>query len=155
MRRALQFDRLDDCVAECRSLLRTGYLQNGNWTLAQICRHLRLTIEANLRGYPAWMTVLGFPLRPVLRRWMLPRLLAGDSPSGVKTAGMFVPDSALNDADEVDALSRCVEQFLAHSGDLHAHPGFGRMTHEEFGRFHAAHAAHHLSFLAVAEPRSA
>lgn len=150
MRRTLNFDHLEDCVSECHRLLQTGYVRNGNWTLAQICQHLRLTIEANLKGYPTWMRVLGYPLRPFLRRFMMPRLLAGNSPTGVKTAGMFVPQANLDDSIEVHEFSRCVEQFLAHTGELHSHPGFGRMNHQEFGAFHAAHAAHHLSFLVSA-----
>lgn len=154
LRRNLKLDNLDDCVSECQRLLHTGYVRNGNWTLAQICAHLRLTIEANLNGYPTWMTVLGFPLRPLLRRFMLPRLLAGNSPSGVKTAGMFVPPAELDDAVEVDQFAQCVERFQSHSGELHPHPGFGRMDLQQFAAFHAAHAAHHLSFLATAERES-
>ena len=100
-----------------------------------------------MRGYPAWMTVLGYPLRPFLRRLMLPKLLAGNSPSGVRTAGLFMPPGGLEDAAEVGRLKACVTSFLESSLPLHAHPGFGKMTLEEFHHFHAAHAAHHLSFL--------
>lgn len=125
---------------------------NGNWTLGQICHHLRGTIEANLKGYPNWMVLLGYPLRPFLRRFMLPRLLSGNSPTGVKTARMFVPPSDLDDCNEVKEFTQCVSQFLAHRGQLYAHPGFGRMSCQEFNKFHAAHAAHHLSFLTTADP---
>ncbi|MCC9609385.1 DUF1569 domain-containing protein [Blastopirellula sp. JC732] len=147
MRRQLQLERLPDAIAECERLLRTGYTQSGNWTLAQICRHLRLTIESNMKGYPVWMTTLGYPLRPILRHFMLPRLLTGNSPSGIRTAGMFVPPDDLDDAVELERLKECVTRFVESTLPLHAHPGFGNMTHEEFNRFHAAHAAHHLSFL--------
>ncbi|QEG42307.1 DUF1569 domain-containing protein [Roseimaritima ulvae] len=150
-RRELKLDHLDDCLRECRRLLQTGYERRGNWSLAQICAHVRLTIEASLDGYPSWMTTIGYPLRPLLRRFMLPRLLAGNSPSGVKTAGMFVPPADLDDAAEVDKFARCVERFRGHSREPHAHPGFGKMNLQEFGAFHAAHAAHHLSFLAAAD----
>ncbi len=146
-RRELKFDRLDDAISECAGLLESGYQQTGNWTLGQMCQHLRLTIEANMRGYPTWMNTLGLPLRPLLRVFALPRLLAGNSIGGVRTAGMFVPTTDLDDRTEVRLLEACVGEFEEHTDPLHPHPGFGRMTHEEFNRFHAAHAAHHLSFL--------
>lgn len=147
-RRDLRLNTLGDAVSECERLLRSGYTPAGNWSLAQICVHLRLTMEANMRGYPVWMTVLGLPLRPILRRFALPRLLAGNSINGVRTAGMFVPPDHLDDAQELAKFERCVREFEQAEGPLHAHPGFGRMPHEQFARFHAAHAAHHLSFLA-------
>lgn len=150
MRRELIFDDLDDAVAECRRLLDNGYQQYGAWTLGQMCQHIRLTMEANMRGYPTWMSALGLPLRPALRRFALPRLLAGKSINGVRTAGMFVPPAGLDDASELGAFVACVEEFKAGTGPLHPHPGFGRMTREEFNRFHAGHTAHHLSFLAPA-----
>jgi hypothetical protein len=155
LRRNLNFDHLGDCVSECHRLLAAGYVINGNWNLAQICQHLRLTIEASLNGYPTWMTVIGYPLRPLLRRFMMPSLLAGKSPSGVKTAGMFVPQPTQDDSAEVNKFSQCVEQFLAHTGELHSHPGFGKMNLQEFGAFHTAHAAHHLSFLDISDLESA
>lgn len=147
MRRELKLDNLDDTVAECRRLLETGYLRNGNWSLAQICNHIRLTIEANMQGYPMWMTALGLPMRPLLRHFALPRLLAGNSIQGVRTASMFVPSANLDDAAELVELENCVREFQQSTRPLHAHPGFGRMSREEFNQFHAAHAAHHLSFL--------
>ncbi|PQO47113.1 hypothetical protein C5Y93_05630 [Blastopirellula marina] len=151
-RRPLKLERLPDVVAECERLLQSGYTKSGNWTLAQICRHLRLTIESNMDGYPVWMTVLGYPLRPILRRFALPKLLMGNSPKGVPTAGMFVPPGDLDDGVEVGRLKECVTRFVESSAPLHGHPGFGNMTHDQFNQFHAAHAAHHLGFL---QPHSA
>lgn len=146
-RRELKLDRLGDALAECARLLGSGYTQAGNWTLGQMCLHLRLTMEANMHGYPRWMTAVGMPLRPILRAFMLPRILAGSSVSGVRTAGMFVPPRGLDDAEQVKLFEACVREFEGQAEPLHPHPGFGRMSHEEFGRFHAAHAAHHLGFL--------
>ncbi len=150
MRRALEFDRLSNAVDECERLLESGYVRNGNWSLGQICQHMRLTIEANMNGYPKWMTILGFPLRPILSRFALPKLLAGQSPKGIKTAPMFVPPTDVDDVQEVEAFSKCVQRFLADDGELHPHPGFGSMSREKFEKFHAAHMAHHLGFLETA-----
>lgn len=146
-RRELKLGQLGEAISECSCLLASGYTQTGSWTLGQMCRHLRLTMEANMHGYPRWMTVVGLPLRPILRFFALPRLLAGNSIRGVRTAGMFVPSGGIDDAEEVRHFEECVREFERRTEPLHPHPGFGRMTHEEFSRFHAAHAAHHLSFL--------
>ena len=147
MRQDLKLNTFEEVITECDRLLQSGYDMSGKWTLAQMCHHVRLTMESNMHGYPRWMTTLGLPLRPFLRKFALPRLLAGNSIKGVKTAGMFVPPSGLDDTNEVHMLKACIQKFDSHSQALHAHPGFGRMSHEEFARFHAAHAAHHLAFL--------
>ena len=147
MRRSLKFTCLHEAIDECESLLETGYTKSGNWSLAQICCHIRLTMERNMDGYPIWMTVLGFPLRPLLRRFMLPRLLAGNSPNGIRTARIFVPPNNGVDDREVDQLKRCIAEFIGTHESMYAHPGFGMMSNQEFNQFHASHAAHHLSFL--------
>lgn len=147
IRRILHFENTDDVVAECEKLAKSTYVRNGNWSLGQICCHIRLTMDANMDGYPWWMS-LAMPLRPILRSLLLPRLLRGDSPAGIKTAGIFVPSTSSTDGTEVQALAACVNRFRSHSGLLYPHPGFGRLTKNEFDRFHAAHAAHHLGFLA-------
>ena len=67
---------------------------------------------------------------------------------------MFVPQSDLDDTIEVNAFSQCVTNFLSDDRQLHPHPGFGKMNRKEFTTFHAAHAAHHLSFLEIAEPHA-
>ena len=147
MRRELILNNLDEALVECRRLHQSGYEAKGKWSLGQICNHIRLTMESNMRGYPKWMTAMGYPLRPVLRKLALSRLLAGRSINGVRTAGRFVPDSGLDDAGELELFERCVKDFTNSTEPLHAHPGFGNMSRDKFNNFHAAHAAHHLSFL--------
>lgn len=147
MRGNLSFKTLANALDDAESLMDTGYTKSGNWTLGQMCRHLRLTIECNMNGYPKWMTILGFPLRPFLRFFLLSRLLNGDSPAGIKTAKVFVPAENLNDKDELMALKDCIAMFMESTEPMHAHPGFGKMTKREFEAFHAAHAAHHFRFL--------
>ena len=147
MRRDLTFECLNKAVEESESLLCNGYVKSGNWTLAQIACHLRLTIEKNMLGYPRWMVIVGYPLRPILRWLVLPKLLAGNSPNGFRTAAIFVPPENLDDVSELDQFKKCVESFMQSDQPLQAHPGFGNMSKDEFNHFHAAHAAHHLSFL--------
>ncbi|TWU44744.1 hypothetical protein Poly51_57930 [Rubripirellula tenax] len=144
--RELHFDDLNAAVQEARSLLQSGYNQNGNWSLGQICRHLTLVQDPSVDGYPKWMSFFAF-LRPVMRRTLLPKVLSVDSPRGIRTASMFVPPADLDDAGEVEAFAASVDRFYAHVGDYAPHPAFGRLPRERIEQIHSAHAAHHLRFL--------
>ncbi|QDT67029.1 DUF1569 domain-containing protein [Calycomorphotria hydatis] len=148
--RTLTFEDLPAAVEEAKALLRCGYQQRGNWTLGQICRHLRLVQDASIDGYPWWMSLFS-PLRPIFRQLMLKRILAGDSPRGVRTAGMFVPPANLVDSVEVDAFEESVTRIIAHEGSFHPHPGFGQLGREGIIQVHQLHAAHHLRFLEPAD----
>ena len=150
--RKLQFANLQAASDEAQSLLQSGYDRCGNWSLAQICRHLRLVQDPSIDGYPRWMSLFAF-LRPVMRRTLLPRLMQGNSPIGIPTSPVFVPPAELDDADEVLLFHRSVDRFKSHQGNYAAHPGFGRMDRDALETLHAAHAAHHLRFLKP-HPRS-
>lgn len=144
--RELHFDELNAAVEEARSLLNSGYSRSGKWSLGQICRHLRLVQDPCVDGYPKWMSLFAF-LRPLMRRFLLPKLLGGDSPRGIRTASTFMPPTDLDDAAEIEAFAASVLRFHEHQGDYAPHPGFGRMSRDRIEEIHSAHAAHHLRFL--------
>ena len=144
--RRLQFDTLGAAVDDARQLLESGYVRHGNWSLGQICRHLTLVQDPSIDGYAAWMSLFA-PLRPLMRRWLLPKVLRPDSPRGIRTAPMFVPPESVDDDVEVEAFSASVERLINHSGEFAPHPAFGRMPRDKILAIHSAHAAHHLRFL--------
>lgn len=144
--RELQFHRLEDAVAEVESLLQTGYTQRGKWNLAQVCRHLTLVQDPGVDGYPLWLSLFA-PLRPLMRRILLPRLLKGDSPQGIPTSPIFVPSGDLDDAREAEKFAASVTRYKAHPGPYAPHPGFGRLDPETLEKVYTTHAAHHLRFL--------
>jgi len=146
--RELHFDDLNAAAEEARSLLNSGYNRHGNWSLGQICRHLTLVQDPSVDGYPKWMSLFAF-LRPVMRRILLPKVLSGDSPRGIRTVSMFVPPTDLDDAREVEAFAASVVRFYGHLGDYAPHPAFGRLPSERIEQIHAEHAAHHLRFLTL------
>jgi len=150
-RRALKFDSLDDAVEEARRLLEQGYQPSGNWSLGQACRHLRITQDASIDGYPRWMAISA-PLRPMIRWLLLSRLLQGSSPAGLPTAPQYAPPADVEDEREFLAYAESVTRFMNHEGYLHPHPGFGKLDQTTLERFHAAHAAHHFGFLLPAQP---
>ena len=148
--RDLRFTTLDEAVSEARQLLESGYVQHGNWTLGQVCWHLRRVQDPSIDGYPWFFGLFAF-LRPIVRRTLMPRILRGDSPRGIRTAPIFVPANELDDNAEVEAFQKSVDRFLEHQGSFHPHPGFGRLDRTTLHLIHAAHAAHHLRFLQPSE----
>ena len=144
--RHLEFENLRSAVDEARQLLASGYVRRGNWSLGQICRHLTLVQDPSIDGYPAWMSLFA-PLRPLMRKWLLPKVLRPDSPRGIRTAPIFMPPDDLDDAAEVETFSDSVARLINHSGQFAPHPAFGRMSRDEILEIHTAHAAHHLRFL--------
>ena len=144
--RNLQFNDLEAAVDDARQLLAGGYVCQGNWSLGQICRHLVLVQDPSVDGYPVWMSFFA-PLRPLMRRLLLPKLLSGDSPRGIRTAPMFVPPGNLDDSAEMEAFAASVDRLVHYSGSFAPHPAFGRLPREKILEIHAAHAAHHLRHL--------
>ncbi len=144
--RELHFTDLRSAVQEAERLLTSGYTQMGNWSLGQICQHLRVVQDGSIDGYPWYFAPFAF-LRPLVRRILLPRVLQGDSPRGIRTAPIYVPGNDLDDSAEVASFAESVERFLSHAGTFHPHPGFGRLDRETLEKVHAGHAAHHLRFL--------
>ena len=144
--RELRFEDLVLASQEAESLLGSGYQKRGNWSLGQICRHLREVQDMSIDGFPKWMSMLFF-LRPIMRRALLPRLMRGDSPIGVRTLPQLVPPGDLDDAQEVAALAASVERFLSFEGEYPPHPAFGKMSRDQLTTLHCTHAAHHLRFL--------
>ena len=143
--RKLALASLNDAVTEAKSLLAKGYVQQGNWSLGQICRHLCLVQDPAIDGYPKWFSLFA-PLRPLMRFLMLKKILSGQSPH-IRTISNFVPAEGLDDAAEVATYEKSVARIKAHEGKFYPHPGFGNLPRETLFQFHAAHAAHHLRFL--------
>lgn len=147
--RNLSLNGLAAVAEECQRLLNSGYHRNGRWSLGQICYHLRLVQDKTIDGFPWWMSI-SYPIRPILRWLLLPRLLRGDSPRGLPTAPMFQPPGSVEDETEVAAYVASIDRFLDHTGPFQPHPGFGRLDRETLEAFHVAHAVHHLRFLGEA-----
>ncbi|WP_145422308.1 DUF1569 domain-containing protein [Planctomycetes bacterium K23_9] len=142
----MRFADLDEAVRDAQHLLESGYVRQGNWSLAQVCQHLRLVQDPSVDGYPGWMSLFAF-LRPAMRRWLLPKLLSGDSPRGIRTASLFVPADGLVDEVEVNAFAKSVARLKSYDGQYTPHPAFGRLPRARILQIHSCHAAHHLRFL--------
>ena len=144
--RPLNFESLEKASEEASELLRSGYVRSGNWSLGQICHHLTLVQNPSIDGYPFWLSLFA-PLRPVMRRWLLPKLLEIDSQPRIRTIKAFMPPDDSDDAFEVENYHRSVDRMMDHTAPFAPHPAFGRVPRQTILQIHAAHAAHHLRFL--------
>lgn len=144
--RQLQLKDLNAVRAEVEALHAKGYEQQGQWTLGQMCYHLRIVQDGSLDGYSWWLSLFA-PLRPVMRWVMLPKILSGNSPIGLRTLFVFAPPEKVDEQEEVKQFLSSIDRYIAYEEKIKAHPGFGRMSKSELEQVHAAHASHHLRFL--------
>lgn len=149
--RALNLERLDQVMPEVDRLLQ-GHETLGNWSLGQICRHLALSVQYSVDGFPRrapW--IMRRSLGPVVLGKVLK---ARRIRAGFKSPEYLQPNPGLDARAEAEALRAAIHLFNARPAQagFAEHPFFGRMTKSQWTDFHGIHCAHHLSF---ARPTSA
>lgn len=140
-RRCLIFEEIGAIMPDVDRLL-LGHATVGRWSLGAICDHLARSVELTLDLPPADAP----PTREqtVFRRlfFRAPAFPEGQSiPLAVQH-----PAADVEDAAAAEALRAALARLAAHEGPFAAHPVMGPMSREEWLRFHARHAAHHLAF---------
>jgi hypothetical protein len=143
-RRTLTYSSLNDVMPDVDRLLQ-GHRMGGKWTLGQVCYHLSKGIQRSVDGPPLkapwWMRWF---IGPFAKRHIFK---TGSMPEGIKIPAVTLdPPDSLDDRAEAEALRATINLFLAAPGPLGKHAMFGKLSMEEWRRFHAIHCAHHLSF---------
>lgn len=145
-RRSLNFDCLRDSVTEAKRLNETSYQLAGKWDLAKQCQHLSKTLRMSIEGAPIQ---LPFFLQPIAR-WILFRSIIDGKPTRLplKTIPQFLPDESSDAQKSIEEYEELVERVMDPNATLlRKHPIFGRVSSEQWRKFHAWHAAHHFSHL--------
>lgn len=142
-RRTLSFGSLDEIMPDVERLLE-GHTTVGNWSLAQICRHLSTAIRR----------VIDLPAS----RPLDPALLAGEGvkeqalatgllKEGLPAPAAIMPTEVLGEREEAEGLRQAIAYYQASpTGPVTPHIIFGPLTKEEWYRLQCIHCAHHLSF---------
>ncbi len=142
------FASLAEVMPEVEKLM-LGHRMIGNWSLAQVCKHLSGSMVASVDGVPfryPWI------LRKTVGPWLVRRILStGRFPRGVKLPDRLAPGPGLDARAEAEALRAAIAAFSAHPGPFADHPLGGPIGRDGWARFHAIHSAHHLGF-AMPEP---
>jgi hypothetical protein len=149
-RRTLQFHSLDEIMPEVERLLE-GHTTVGNWSLAQICRHLAIVLR-RVVDLPA--STPTDPSQWVPQEQKEQFLASGVIPQGIQASPEIIPSETLGAREEAEGLRAAIAHYKASSGPVIPHRRLGPLSREEWDRFHCLHCAHHLSF-AVPAPTAA
>ena len=123
--------------------LRRGHTTVGNWTLAQICRHLA-TVCSRVVDLPA-----STPRDPSLelgeerKREVLETAV---SPKDCPRLRASCREGGLDEGEEAENLRQAIAYFQSSPGPVAPHRLFGPLTRDEWHRLQCIHCAHHLSF---------
>ncbi len=149
-RRTLRYQSLDEVMPDVERLL-VGHTTVGNWSLAQICRHLA-TVMRRVVDLPA-----STPHDPSL--WVGEErkrevFESGRLPESLPAPPQVVPTETLDERAEAEGLRAVIAHYKASNGPVIPHRIFGPLTKAEWDRIQCIHCAHHLSFaVPAAVPR--
>src|SRR4051812_4373633 len=141
-RRTLRFSNLDEVMPDVERLLE-GHATVGNWSLAQICRHLS-TVARRVVDLPA--STPSDPSKWVGEEQKRQVLDSGVLPEGLPGPPEIIPTETLGDREEAEGLRQAIAHYRASSGPVIPHRIFGPLTRDEWDRLQLIHLAHHLSF---------
>ena len=141
-RRTLGYESFDEVMPDVERLLQ-GHTQVGNWTLAQICRHLGAILRRHVY-LPASTTF--DPSDRVCEDQKRRMLETGILPEGIDAPPGAMPEATLSEAEKAEGLRAAIAYFRASPGPVIPHRILGPLTRDEWDRFELIHLAHHLSF---------
>lgn len=141
-RRQVHYASLDDLLVEARNLATTDVRMRGNWSRGQIYEHLARTLNSSIDGFD---TMFPAPLRLVLSLFMKKKFLEKGIPSGYPAPDNFRPDD-MPVEDGMASLENAIARQAAEPQRA-VHPGLGKLTREEWEKFHLRHAEMHMSFI--------
>ncbi len=145
-RRKLRFRDFGEVRADILDLHARPHRALGNWSLAQIVKHLGQAMHGSVDG-PSFTVPLY--LRVVGRLLLRPYMLNVKFPSGFRLPRAAARLLVFEQADFDEALDR-FDTGIAHmaaSQQRMVHPVVGKLSPAEWDRFHLRHCEMHLGFL--------
>jgi hypothetical protein len=147
-RRELEFQNLNEVLAEAERLASGKVQTTGNHSFGQILNHLALSQDVSSgRVTP--------PPPPFFMKLMMPlmkRMALNSKPlkPGIKLPptgeAFFWPDQEFDVASALQHLRDSMEYYKSY-GPLEKHPFFGSISREQDEQLNCRHAALHLSFV--------
>ncbi len=141
-RAGVHYESLDQMLADAERLFANHASTLGNWSAGQIFSHLAGTMNSSIDGFKFSM---GAPLRLILNLFMKRKFLTKGLPAGFKGNQSSLP-AEIPDEEGLNRLRTAVKRQKDESNRA-PHPGFGKLTREEWEAFHLRHAELHMSFL--------
>lgn len=150
-RRRLRFGNLEDVLADVRHMNAVPHRTLGNWSLAQIAKHLGQVMHGSIDGSP---TPVKFPLvaRIAGRLFLRPYLLNVAVPRGIRLPRAATRLFMFDQAEFDEALHRLETGVVRLKQETRRvpHPLIGRLSPAQWNKFHLRHCELHLGFV-VAE----
>lgn len=141
-RRDVHYASLDELLDDAQRLTNTEVNTLGNWSQGQIYEHLARALDTSIDGvdfsFPA-------PARWMMSLLMKKKFLYREIPAGFKVTGKVLPE-ATSLEEGLASLERAVARQKQET-DRAIHPGFGKLSNEEWEAFHLRHAEMHMSFI--------
>lgn len=141
-RRDVHYASLDELLDDAQRLAKTEVKTLGNWSQGQIYEHLARALDTSIDGvdfsFPA-------PARWMMSLLMKKKFLYREIPAGFKVTGKVLPE-ATSLEDGLASLEHAVARQKQET-DRAIHPGFGKLSNEEWEAFHLRHAEMHMSFI--------
>jgi hypothetical protein len=141
-RRTLSYGSFDEIMPDVERLLE-GHTTVGNWSLAQICRHLAAVMR-RVVDLPA--STPHDPSHLVGEERKRQVFDSGMLPEGLQGPQEVMPMKVLGEREEAEGLRQAIAYYQASSGPVIPHRFFGPLTKAEWDRLQLIHVAHHLSF---------
>jgi hypothetical protein len=145
-RRTLAYASFDDIMPDVERLL-AGHTTAGNWSLAQICRHVANVLR-RVVDLPA--STPSDPSKWVPEEQKKQVLESGRLPDGIQGPPETMPPDGLDAREEAEGLRRAIAHYRASAGPQIPHRILGPLTKAEWDKIQLIHAAHHLSFASPA-----
>jgi hypothetical protein len=163
-RRKLRFESMAELEEEIERLATADVECLGNWSSGQIFTHLARVMLTAVDGTelrpPLVSRLIAFVFRPLLKWLLFHRgMPAGIPHKGIPVVGevseasTLAADASVSIEEGLAELRTAIERYKS-AEKLQPHPGFGRISREDWDRFSLRHAELHLSFV-VPRPEGA
>jgi hypothetical protein len=144
-RRKLDFVSYDELLADAETCATSPVKTLGNWSAGQIFRHLAVTYNNSIDGFP-----MTFPWYfRLMCKLFKKKILSMSMPAGFKLqpeAAKTMAPGPTSTAEGLAELRAAVERIKRDPSRV-KHPAFGVMTEEQWTQMNLKHASLHMSFV--------
>ena len=141
-RRTLNFNSLDDAVADAEHLAQGEVRTTGKHSFGQIIEHLARTHDM-VTGKTVGPKL---PVTPEMKEAVLGKPVQAGFQLPPEAEEFFWPQGDVDVQQAITHLRESVENYNT-NGPLEIHPVFGEATREEIDLLNVTHCAMHLSFV--------
>lgn len=146
-RRELRYASYDELLDDLDALTAGETEVLGNWSLAQICRHLASAFNSSIDGVSFRAS---WHVRVLAKTFLKKRFLHQKLSPGFKIPGsakkQFEPEESLDLNEQAEALREAIGRVKSDKSRAQ-HPFFDQLSTQQWDQFNLRHAELHMSFV--------